>query len=475
MRIFDASHLVSKPSDVVIPEETDPSPRPFICELDWAETGCQRILEQLDETGWHNELVAPISLISPMQGGKTRSLYKLAKKLKDEKPELGVIYVSFGGFSQLQGWEAHSLVDALCRRVACAALGDRDYFLSATQYKEFSYIDKQDVLAWLGDKPCVLLIDDMDETSFVNGGDEASLAAFLTDHFLLRQGRSLVYSSSSLMTNKELPPRSRQEVGFLQVPFALLTATEGPLTVSDRLYYGLVPGVIETRYSFPSKKQYAAVEQWLEGGIDDEDVVKLLKTFVTGKMGDVPPSILNQLMDVTVVGLARWIPFNMQFVLMELCKVETVSYELKKRVAHLARMFRRLRRVETRRGDGRVSFLALVVWLRVLTGQGCDLLNLEAALDKTPELAPTYNAPLAGDFDELVTLDAFLDAIPESMDGAHVAVYNPVAKSRELFDVLVVVWGEDGKKVSSVGYQAILGEASPLRDERICKGYAFWP
>ena len=83
--------------------------------------------------------------------------------IRKELPGVAVIYVSFNDFSSLDPWEMRDPVGALCRRIAFAALKGREEFPTDDDFDSFrqTMVTEGDILSWLGDTPCILLMDEL--------------------------------------------------------------------------------------------------------------------------------------------------------------------------------------------------------------------------------------------------------------------------------------------------------------------------
>ena len=246
------------PLDVIVPQENHP---PFTAADDWLENVGGTILQYLEaqDTYSGSERVPPMALFRCKGGGKTRSLYEIAKTLKATRPDVAVIYVSFHGFSYLREWEQADPTEALCRRIAFAAMPGRDFSRSEEQYKDFEHasVSSKDVDKWLGKTPCVLLLDElnrMDALRIQDSTEGRDLAHFLKSTFLVGRGRYLAYSSDDISTLYQLSslmePYSVRRVKVTVLPTipSLDVARKNldlqALNARTALYYGLAPSLI---------------------------------------------------------------------------------------------------------------------------------------------------------------------------------------------------------------------------------------
>ena len=120
------------PDEVVIPQLKEENPPAFTAPDNWLESICEEILQWMQKEDTELERVPPLCLSRCSRGGKTRSLYEIAEFLKSK--ETAVFYVTFNDWSTIQGWEQEDPVGALFRRIAFAALKERNY-QDAKQYK----------------------------------------------------------------------------------------------------------------------------------------------------------------------------------------------------------------------------------------------------------------------------------------------------------------------------------------------------
>ncbi len=86
-----------------------------------------------------------------MVGRHGRCTSSLAGALKKKLPGCAVIYVSFNDYSNLAVWEKDNPLAALCRRIAFAAVVDREQGHVHEQYAAFSKMDvsEKDIEDWL--------------------------------------------------------------------------------------------------------------------------------------------------------------------------------------------------------------------------------------------------------------------------------------------------------------------------------------
>ena len=123
---FDVASLAATPFDVSLPEKGSPDEPAFVCCADWKHGVETEILAQLESSDAMDgsERVPPMAVVRCSRGGKTRSLYEIARMMRAEKPSrdpIAVLFVSFHDFSSLHPGEQRDPLQALCQRIAFIA------------------------------------------------------------------------------------------------------------------------------------------------------------------------------------------------------------------------------------------------------------------------------------------------------------------------------------------------------------------
>ena len=175
---------------------------------------------------------------------------------------------------------------ALCRRIALAAIHERDYS-NTIQYKELlakCRVEPESICEWLAGKKCLLLIDEINNIKGFkekqSGRDpespESVFADFLRDNFLRTPGRYFVFTShlvsTSLALKVYLDNNSERKVELRQLPLipsvraAATSFNWFDLNARQALYFGLVPALIYTfhKKKAPSAKRKSASDEWQE-------------------------------------------------------------------------------------------------------------------------------------------------------------------------------------------------------------------
>jgi hypothetical protein len=156
-------------------------------------------------------------------------------------------------------------------------------------------VDCKAVLQYLGNGPCILLIDELNR--FVKAETRA-LAEFLKTNFLVQKGRFFVFSSHVLTTKQILREfmdgDSDREVEILKLPTipSLGEAREklvSDLTPQQAIYCGLAPALIHTWYNLGELVEYKGDPVTLSY----DEVRWLCSTFVDGDVGNVPAQFLR--------------------------------------------------------------------------------------------------------------------------------------------------------------------------------------
>jgi hypothetical protein len=473
---------IASPGEVAIPKLEEENPPTFTAPDNWLQSICEEIVLWKQQEDTAAVRVPPLCLARCSRGGKTRSLYEIAKFLKEQWKDTAVVYVTFNAWSEIQEWEQHDPVGALFRRIAFAALKGRSYKDSVKQYR---YMKNQEVSKawiekWLGEQPCVLLIDELNKVKNLERPDSnsESLAKVLKDMFLTEKGRYFVFSSHLATTGDRLAEymesTSAREVLKRALPLipslqaARVNLKNVDLRVQEVYFYGLVPALIYTsnisKGDGPPSKAEEAMNGWVNRGLNDHDIILLFQTFVDGNKKKVPQELMP-LMDVTDNGDVRWILFQIGQVLKTLTSLssnEKVSKGLRSNLLAMDSLIAAFKDAKTESGEAWESLFVLVLLIRCLTGQGHEIMGA-AGIAFTP-------APVTFSRGNEKTVIDLLDRInkekPES--GPQISLYYPHHAKFPLYDCVLVAWDEDGNRTSTIGYQLKQGNSgakdSPSED-----------
>jgi hypothetical protein len=465
LKPFDVSLLCSV-GDVKVPpvDATDP---PFTSEPRWLEETESLVLEHYKaEDG--KERVPPMALVRCSRGGKTRALEELARMLKAQN--IPVVMISLNDYSSLKEWEKADSVGAVCRRIAFAASHDRDFGLSLEQYIHFSKqnwnFTAHQVEEWLGNDPCVFLIDELN-----NLPQSRDLAEFLKRNFVSRRNRYLVFTSHVLATTGELSAfmdsASSRQVILRPLPLipSLKEAAHNlswpSLNAREALYYGMVPSLIHEAHlevrekgHLPTAKRNNAIQDCLRDGLVTKDSIrKLLTTFCSGDVEGVllPLQQLMTAVSVSDEDRVQWIPFHM----MEVLRKFSAEQELR-RLEEIVRLFNAFKDAKESSGDGWESLFVAVLLIRCWAQMGDQFL---LPVEFEPPCTFSYNKPFQGNF-ATQNVHEFVAGIKEPHSFPHIAVYYPTHASFQLYDVIVAHFDEWHVR-RLYGYQLKEGKALP--------------
>ncbi len=156
--------------------------------------------------------------------------------------------------TNLEDWEHTDPLGALCRRIAFAALGDK-----SIDFDKFraTKVTPEQILEWLGNTPCLLLIDELNIMKPTDEKVMAPMADFLKENFLIGQGRYFVFSSHVTSCSRDWrvylnadSPSSRQVIA-LSLPLAPRSLNEITQwsnwpghTPQSVLYCGMIPALL---------------------------------------------------------------------------------------------------------------------------------------------------------------------------------------------------------------------------------------
>jgi len=104
--------------------------------------------------------------------------------------DVAVIYISLNDQTSLINWESLNPIDAICRRIAFAALPRTEETQDFKSFAEEVEVSSKAIVEWLGASPRILLIDELNKLEgMTDPGNVAmeGLATFLKKHFLTKK------------------------------------------------------------------------------------------------------------------------------------------------------------------------------------------------------------------------------------------------------------------------------------------------
>jgi hypothetical protein len=450
---------------------------------------------KLNDTGMTR--VAPTALIRCSRGGKTRALTEVALRLKATVDPVAVLFVSFNDFSSIEDWEQGDPVAALCRRIAFVARRPNSSDASVDLFKEYNKrfanadVKPEQILEWLGDTPCVLLIDELNNISNLktaNWSPGRKLATFLKKNFLVSANRYLVFTSHVADTSGQLTSfmdsASARDAIVIELPTVddLMEAIQAfnfvGLSASFAVYYGLVPALIflahlgETNpQSMPTSKREHAIKTCIaQKMVTNESVVNLLETFVTGEKSLVLEPLL-QLMDTGKFEKVRWIPFHMMEVLKAFSRItpivnqDTPSEDLRTILRDIYTLFFQFREASDSSGKAWEHLFVLVLLIRISTQLFDGHVLCTTSVAHRTSTSTSYNSlwlPSGKDklpFYKVKNVDQMIRGMQKPGKYPHIAVYYPSNAQFQLYDVLVAEYDEGGNR-SLHGFQLKEGKAT---------------
>jgi len=206
------------------PLETKPK---FIAPTGWLERVVAAVREEYINADTDERRTQPLCVTRCSRGGKTRALKELAHRLHEAS--IPVIFVSFNNYSNLNevSYEQDDPLQALLIRIAFVAthaVADRTE-TKFTVFRVKYHVSVENILAWLGEAPCVLIIDEMNRAKKLEKKCEegTDFVTFLRSEFLAPSGRTFVFSSHVVTTARKLndyleADASRRDVLVEQLP-----------------------------------------------------------------------------------------------------------------------------------------------------------------------------------------------------------------------------------------------------------------
>jgi hypothetical protein len=179
--VLDVNDLLSV-EDVVEPQVAASNP-PFLTK-GWIKKRVNEIYAEFVRKDHPAGLYRkpPMAVVRCSRGGKSRALIELALRIKS-RCDITAFRICFNDLTALTDVEQDDLIGAVCRRIAFAARKDTN--ITFAQFLKFSVTEKL-IEAWLGDKPLVLLLDEINLAREIHAeGSKVGkdFAIFLKEHF----------------------------------------------------------------------------------------------------------------------------------------------------------------------------------------------------------------------------------------------------------------------------------------------------
>ena len=445
---------LKSPLGVVPPNSSgENDPQEFLTQ-DWLNEALEIIRKNCAKVDTDRERVPPLGLIRCSRGGKTRALKEIAQAVKTNMRDTAAIFVSFNDFSSMQDDEKSDLVTALCRRIAFAALkitpSDRSSGFNA--FRETTSIDKKSIIEWLDKNRCVLLIDELNVGTA--GGETKALEKiydFLKSNFLSEAGRYLVFSSHVISTAVEAGrfmdsmSNRRIEVKELPIICSLVQATNAlrlseQLSATKAIYNGLVPALILDNDDSSNFKRIFAVNECCDE-INDNHIVKLMQSFISGEPTFLPPQLLP-FMNTAGPDKIRWIPRHIIKFLTAFASNAKISPWVRYILDNIANLFEEFKYSRSDGGLAWENLFQITVLVRSLGGIEHDLLPIGG---KDCPYVVSYNSykicrdlNSCKNFNELY--DQIIDSKFKNTRHRHVAVIAPKSSQFETYDLFVFVY-----------------------------------
>jgi len=173
-----------KPNEIPVAENA----LPYLTKK-WLQDTVNSIKEDFHAPDTQQFHDSPMAVIRSSRGGKFKALYELSRVLKERLrgDDVAVIYISLNDQTSLISWESLNPIDAICRRIAFAALPRTEETQSFKSFAEEVELSSRAIVQWLGESPRILLIDELHKfEGMTDPGNVAmkDFAAFLKNHFL---------------------------------------------------------------------------------------------------------------------------------------------------------------------------------------------------------------------------------------------------------------------------------------------------
>jgi hypothetical protein len=412
--------------------------------------------------------VSPMGLVRYSRGGKSRALYEIEQYLRKHFPEFVVIHISFNDYSPLDPNEQDSPVEALCRRICFWFLQKRtDSENFAKEYRQIrdARVDPQAVMDYIGNEPCILLVDELNMMQ-----DTSLLTNFLKLNFLIEKGRFFVFTSH-VMSTKELlqeymenPSMRSVRIEKLPIIESLMDAQQTldfmSLTTREAIFCGLSPALIHT--AIQRGIPMPITVKW--ENVIDIAVRQLCCTVVNGDYKLVPVQLLRY-MDPVSNEKAIWVPLHLREILRYIvdgknaCSLEVLSY-----CREIAAAFDRFRSSVSTDGKGWESLFFTALLIRIVAQENHNILNIPFnAKSYTIAVGDFLSAEIKRkkvDITKIEDPKQYLSFIPKVGKSCHISIYRPQSPRFRTYDFFLVVWDESGRR-QITGYQLKEGEEIP--------------
>ena len=237
------------------------------------------------------------------------------------------------------------------------------------------------------------------------------------------------------------------------------------LNPRQAILYGLVPSMIFLghRGELVSEKRDEAIEKCFQKNMVTEDnVVRLLESFVTGE-ADVVPEPLLQLMNTVEDGKVHWIPCHMMEVLCQFASRGSLPNQHLV-LNQIVSQFRGFADAKGQSGDAWEHLFVVTLLVRALSRQFDDSVFPLNAVNFAG-CSVTFNGPfdLCGKtFESFSVVDEFVASIVTPPHFPHISIYFPSHASFEEVDVIVAAWPTANSR-ELYGYQLREGKQLPKK------------
>ncbi|KAL3913423.1 MAG: hypothetical protein SGILL_006498 [Bacillariaceae sp.] len=441
-----------------------------------------------------------MAIVRCSRGGKTRALKEIAAALYNHEftvhedgyearstpvrtSRLACLYVSFNDITSIEPWEQADPLQALLRRIAFAAeQGTRDFSKFMAERPTW---ERSSFLEWIGDAPCLLLIDELNNLKKLTERDSAAafeFGHFLKNHFIGAENRYLIFSSHTLGTLNlvcrylDTSKASSRHVELLDLP--LVPTLEDAMllknslrSVREAVYYGLIPGIIHKSTGPGIRgKRKDLVDKALETTSHELEIrfLAVLHSLIFGTLKASFPYELSLLLDTVQRGpyevdVIRWIPYHLQYVLEEFGhSPHFVHAELATKMSLLCDLMNNSKELS---GEGWDALFVLFLLVRGLSRNPDGFFVPDWWFKEVPGMVEVvyngYNAisnagRLLG---HCKTWEDLKDGVVVPSDKRRMNILYPTHNNFEVYDV-IIVFSDGGRVTLKYGYQLNEGKSS---------------
>ncbi len=430
----------------------------------WLVTAMNIVRNNIVKSDRSGVQVPPIGLI--IRRGENLALLEIDRAAKATMDNTAVIYVNF---YDIRGDRRGDLVSALCRQIAFAALEDQS--VTFCDFESRVEVTESDIITWLGNQPCLLLIDRLHVATLDASEDsKKELFSFLRKHFLIKPNRYFVFSShvESIIRDVDayLDSKSHSEIKALELPLNPETKEfESTRALGLRessslglIYNAFIPGLLlKSDGVFLPEQELVWDLLNFVSKLNDDGIVQLMASYIDGNRWNVFPELLAFL-STGEQGKIQWIVRHMELLLQMFESCNRISKWIRDIIGAIRNNFGYIagaRYHDTRSWE---ILFATTLLVRLLCRR-CDGVIMPSF---EGNYVVSYNSVhIFGYGQRAQTLDSLLGEMTKPAQFPHIAVFYPTQVIFRPYDVLVIEFKNAVAEPCIIGYSLTKGRVGP--------------